>query len=82
MTRDKGPFSLAHHWRRAGWGALVVIQHRTLYIESQLLAFAQGMRQNDISEQMRTITRQLTPEEMHAVAVFYGVEAAVRTTQK
>jgi hypothetical protein len=47
------------------------------------LAFAQGMRQNDISEQMRTIARQLTPEEMHAVAVFYGVEAAaVRTTQK
>jgi cytochrome c553 len=48
-----------------------------------LLAFAQGMRQNDISEQMRTIARQLTPEEMHAVAVFYGVEAAAaRTTQK
>ena len=31
------------------------------------------MRQNDISEQMRTIARQLTPEEMRAVAVFYGV---------
>src|SRR5215469_15427250 len=41
-------------------------------IESQLLAFAQGMRQNDISEQMRTIARQLTPEEMHAVAAYYG----------
>ena len=25
MTRDKGPFSLAHPWRRAGWGALAVI---------------------------------------------------------
>src|SRR5262249_7703198 len=33
-------------------------------IEKQLLAFAQGMRQNDISEQVRTIARQLTPEEM------------------
>ena len=42
------------------------------YIESQLLAFAQGTRQNDISEQMRTIARQLTPEEMHAVAAYYG----------
>jgi cytochrome c553 len=36
------------------------------------LAFAQGMRQNDISEQMRTIARQLTPQEMHAVAAYYG----------
>jgi len=32
-------------------------QQRTPYIERQLLAFAQGMRQNDISEQMRTIAR-------------------------
>jgi cytochrome c553 len=49
------------------------LQHqRTTYIESQLLAFAQGMRQNDISEQVRTIARQLTPEEMHAVAAYYG----------
>ena len=46
------------------------LQHqRTTYIESQLLAFAQGMRQNDISGQMRTIARQLTPE---AVAAYYG----------
>jgi hypothetical protein len=30
------------------------------------------MRQNDISEQMRTIATQLTPEEMHAVAAYYG----------
>jgi hypothetical protein len=39
------------------------------------------MRQNDINEQMRTIATELTSEEMHAVAVFYGLEAAVRTTQ-
>ena len=36
------------------------------------LAFAQGMRPNDISEQMRSIARQLTPQEMHAVAAYYG----------
>jgi hypothetical protein len=40
--------------------------------ESQLLAFAQGMRQNDISEQMRTIATQSAPEEMYAVAAYYG----------
>jgi cytochrome c553 len=42
------------------------------YIERQLAAFAQDIRQNDIYEQMRAIARQLTPEEMKAVAEFYG----------
>jgi cytochrome c553 len=41
------------------------------YIERQLAAFAQGWRQNDINEQMRTIARQLTPDEMHVVAEYY-----------
>ena len=44
------------------------------YIERQLAAFAQGTRQNDINEQMRVIAQQLTPSEVHAVAVFYGPE--------
>ena len=53
------------------------LQHqRPKYIESQVQAFAQGMRHNDISEQMRTIARQLTPEEMHAVAVYYNAMGA------
>jgi cytochrome c553 len=42
------------------------------YIERQLAAFAQGIRQDDIFEQMRIIAKQLTPDEMHAVAAFYG----------
>jgi cytochrome c553 len=42
------------------------------YIERQLGSFAQGIRHNDIYEQMRAIARQLTPPEMHAVAEFYG----------
>jgi hypothetical protein len=37
-----------------------------------LAGFAQGIRHNDIYEQMRAIARQLTPDEMNAVAVFYG----------
>ena len=44
----------------------------TSYIERQLAAFAQGIRQNDILEQMRIIAGQLTPDEMHALAMFYG----------
>jgi len=45
-------------------------QHKE-YIERQLAAFAQGMRQNDINEQMRVIARELTRDEMHTVAVYY-----------
>jgi cytochrome c553 len=52
------------------------------YIERQLAAFGQGMRQNDINEQMRTIAAQLTPDEMHSIAVYYGAASAARTTQK
>jgi cytochrome c553 len=48
-----------------------------VYIERQLAAFAQGFRQNDINEQMRTIAAQLTPDEMRVVAEFYGAGAAV-----
>jgi cytochrome c553 len=50
-------------------------QH-TEYIERQLAAFAQGMRQNDINQQMRVIARELAPDEMHLVADYYG--AAIR----
>jgi cytochrome c553 len=46
------------------------------YIERQLAGFAQGMRQNDINQQMRTIATQLTPREMRAIAEFYGTGAA------
>jgi cytochrome c553 len=52
------------------------------YIERQLLAFAQGIRQNDINQQMRTIAVQLTPDEMHAIAVYYAARGAVATAPK
>ena len=56
-------------------GAPALRGQQANYIEEQLVAFAQGLRQNDISEQMRIIARELTPEEMHAVAAFYGAPA-------
>ena len=52
------------------------------YIERQLAAFAQGLRRNDINQQMRVIAAQLTPGEMHAVASYYGAQGAAQTTQK
>ncbi len=60
-------------------GAPALQGQHAAYIERQLAAFAQGMRQNDISEQMRTIAAQLTPDERHAIATYYGAEGAVRT---
>jgi cytochrome c553 len=63
-------------------GAPALRGQHTDYIERQLVAFAQGMRQNDINQQMRTIAAQLTPDEMHAVAAYYGVESAVVATRK
>jgi cytochrome c553 len=71
-ARGIAPCSACHGPGGYKLGAPALQHQRTTYIESQLLAFAQGMRQNDISEQMRTIARQLTPEEMHAVAAYYG----------
>jgi cytochrome c553 len=52
------------------------------YIERQLAAFAQGLRQNDINEQMRTIASQLTPSEMRALAAFYGAPESSRVANK
>ncbi len=53
-------------------GAPTLRRQQASYIERQLAAFAQGIRQNDILEQMRIIAGQLTPDEMHALAMFYG----------
>ena len=53
-------------------GAPPLAGQYSAYIERQLAAFAQDIRKNDIYEQMRAIARQLTPEEMKAVAEFYG----------
>ena len=57
-------------------GAPQLKTQQPVYIERQLAAFAQGFRQNDMNEQMRTIAEQLTPEEMHLIAEFYGAGAA------
>ena len=62
-------------------GAPALQGQHAAYIERQLAAFAQGLRQNDINEQMRAIAAELTPEEMHTLAVYHGAEGTARTTQ-
>ncbi|WP_322104210.1 c-type cytochrome [Paraburkholderia sp. J41] len=46
-----------------------------LYTKSQLAAFASGTRHNDISEQMRNIARNMTPDEIDAAAAWYAGQA-------
>jgi cytochrome c553 len=63
-------------------GAPALQGQHAAYIERQLAAFAQGMRQNDINQQMRTIAKQLTPAEMHAIAVHYGSNGRPQTAKQ
>jgi cytochrome c553 len=53
-------------------GAPALEGQHPAYIERQLAAFAQGMRLNDINQQMRTIAKQLTPDEVNAIGVYYA----------
>jgi cytochrome c553 len=53
-------------------GAPPLLGQQPAYIELQIAAFAQGMRQNDPNLQMRTIAARLKPEEMRDLANFYG----------
>jgi cytochrome c553 len=45
-----------------------------IYIKAQLEAFTSGARHNDISEQMRNIARQMTREEIDAVAKYFEAQ--------
>ena len=71
-TRGIPPCSACHGPGGYKLGAPALQGQQASYIEGQLVAFAQGLRQNDIFEQMRIIARQLTPDEMQAVAAFYA----------
>ena len=53
-------------------GVPALQEQHAAYIERQLGEFAQDIRQNDILQQMRVIAKQLTPEEMNALATYYG----------
>ena len=57
-------------------GALQLKTQQPAYIERQSHRSPKGLRQNDINEMMRTIAAQLTPDEMHVIAEFYGTGAA------
>jgi cytochrome c553 len=72
------PWSACHGPGGFKIGAPALQGQHAAYIERQLAAFAQGSRQNDIYEQMRTAAKHLTPDEMQALAAFYGTRASTR----
>jgi cytochrome c553 len=59
-------------------GAPILLGQSSPYLETQLKNFASATRRNDIFERMRTIARQLTPDEMHGLAIYYGGMPAPR----
>ena len=75
QQRGIAPCSACHGPAGFRLGAPPLAGQYSEYIERQLGSFAQGIRHNDIYEQMRAIARQLTPDEMHALAEFYGAQA-------
>lgn len=73
--RGIAPCSACHGPAGFRIGAPALAGQYSEYIERQLGSFAQGIRHNDIYDQMRAIARQLTPDEMHALSEFYGAQA-------
>jgi cytochrome c553 len=71
-ARAVAPCAACHGPSASKQGAPSLRGQQPEYIERQLAEFAQDIRRNDINRQMRTIAKQLTNEEMHAVAQFYG----------
>jgi cytochrome c553 len=76
------PCSACHGPGGSKLGAPALQGQHAAYIESQLGAFAQGIRQNDINEQMRTIAKQLTAAEINAIALYYGSYGTARTAKR
>jgi cytochrome c553 len=72
QQRGIAPCSACHGPGGFRLGAPPLTGQYAAYIERQLGSFAQGIRHNDIYEQMRAIARQLTPDEMKGLAEFYG----------
>lgn len=52
--------------------APVLFGQSASYLEDQLKKFASAERRNDMFARMRTIAKQLSPEEMHGMAIYYG----------
>lgn len=80
-ARGIPPCTACHGPSEIKLGAPRLTGQQPAYIERQLAAFAQGLRRNDINEQMRTVASQLTATEMHEVAEVYGTGLSAHATE-
>src|SRR5262249_15769886 len=71
-TRGIPPCAACHGPQAQKLGAPSLHGQQAAYLERQLAAFDEGIRQNDINQQMRTIAVQLTSAEIYALAAYYG----------
>ena len=72
--RNIAPCGSCHGGLDAKAGSPRLGGQSAVYIKAQLQAFASGARRNDISQQMRNIARQMTPEEIDEAAAYYASE--------
>ena len=75
QARGIPPCSACHGPNGYKLGAPTLQGQHADYLQQQLASFADGLRQNDIFERMRMIAKQLTTDEMKALAGFYGADA-------
>jgi cytochrome c553 len=72
--RNIAPCGSCHGGMDAKAGSPWLGGQSAVYIKAQLQAFASGARRNDISQQMRNIARQMTPEEIDEAASYYAAQ--------
>jgi cytochrome c553 len=75
-TRGLPPCAACHGPMGHKAGAPDLAGQKAAYLQAQLEAFAAGTRRNDINQQMREIAHELKPDEIAAVAKWYGAPAA------
>jgi cytochrome c553 len=81
-ARGIAPCAACHGPSASKLGAPSLQGQRPEYIERQLAAFAEGVRVNDINQQMRSIASQLTPAEIRAVAALYGSRGGTQLSER
>jgi len=70
--RNLAPCAACHGPLGYTFGAPGLQGQQRPYLEQQMQALAAGSRRNDISEQMRSVARQLTVSEVEMLAAYYS----------
>jgi cytochrome c553 len=75
--RGMAPCSACHGPLGHTLGAPDLRGQQRAYLEQQMQAFTAGNRRNDIGEQMRSVARQLTGQEIAMLAAYYSNVAGI-----